>query len=243
MPVLSHVHHLCNDAQCQAYIHRLRWKDRPRQCPRCQSHPIGQWGTYHYRPGCQRHWCHGSKRTCNDLPATLLHRSKRSLPHWMLATLLWCLACASRRIARELGVPIRTSDRWGWGLRKAALSYELQRQVDGTVDADDLSHTAGNRAHATQGGTKVLGRRARGRRMQREPGRGPDDQDRPAIIAWGSRQGAIVIQATRDFPGQSVQKAADLAVQTDSRLCTDSASSYRALQGSVHDDVNPTNKE
>jgi len=34
MPVLSHLHHLFNAEQCQAYIHTLRWKDRPRQCPR-----------------------------------------------------------------------------------------------------------------------------------------------------------------------------------------------------------------
>ena len=68
------------------------------------------------------------------------------------------------------------------------------------------------------------------------------DKDRPAIIAWVSRQGAVVIQATRDFTVQTVQKAADLAVQTGSRLYTDSASSYRALQGSVHDSVNHTKK-
>jgi hypothetical protein len=29
MPVLSYVHHLFNVAQCHAYIHTLRWKDRP----------------------------------------------------------------------------------------------------------------------------------------------------------------------------------------------------------------------
>jgi ISXO2 transposase-like protein len=40
-----------------------------------------------------------------------------------------------------------------------------------------------------------------------------------------------------------VQKAADLAVQTGSRLSTDSASSYRALKGYVHAFVNPTQKE
>ena len=62
MPVLSHLHHLFNTEQCQASIHTLRWKDRPLQCPRCQSHHIGQWGTYHYRPGCKRYWCHGCKR-------------------------------------------------------------------------------------------------------------------------------------------------------------------------------------
>jgi len=44
MPVLSHLHQLFNAEQCQTYIHTLRWKDRPLQCPRCQSHHIGQWG-------------------------------------------------------------------------------------------------------------------------------------------------------------------------------------------------------
>ena len=54
MPVLSHLHQLFNAEQCQAYIHILRWKDRPLQCPRCQSHHIGRWGTYQYRPGGKR---------------------------------------------------------------------------------------------------------------------------------------------------------------------------------------------
>jgi hypothetical protein len=52
-----------------------------------------------------------------------------------------------------------------------------------------------------------------------------------------------VIHATRDFTVKTVQKAADLAVQTGSRLSTDSASSYRALKGYVHDFVNHTQRE
>jgi transposase-like protein len=216
-------------------VNTLRWKDRPLQCPRCQSHHIGRWGTYHYRPGCKRYWCHSCKRTFNDLTNTLLHQSNRPLSYWILATFLLCLACSSRRIAREVGVHIRTSYRWCWWLRNAALSYEMHRQFVGTVEADDLYHTAGNKGQAAQGGKKALGRRARGRCKKREPGRGHYDKDRPAIIAWVSRQGAVVIQTTRDFTVKTVQKAADLAVQTGSRLYTDSASSYRALKGYVHD--------
>ena len=87
-----------------------------------------------------------------------------------------------------------------------------------------------------------MGRRARGRRKKREPGRGHYDKDRPAIIAWVSRQGAVVIQATRDFTVKTVQKAADLAMQAGSRLYTDSASSYRALKGYLHEYVNHTQK-
>ena len=182
-------------------------------------------------------------RTFNDLTTTFLSHSKLSLAHWILATFLLCLACSSRRIAKELGVHLRTSYRWCWWLRNAALSYEMQRQLDGTVEADDLYHTAGNEGQAKQGGKKSLGRRARRRRKKREPGRGHYDKDRPAIIAWVSRQGSVVVQAARDFTVTTVQKAATLAVHAGSRLYTDSASSYRALKGYLHEYVNHTQRE
>jgi hypothetical protein len=156
---------------------------------------------------------------------------------------LLCLSCSSRRIARELGVHSQTSYRWCWWLRNTAVSYETDRQLEGTVEADDLYHTAGNKGQATHGGKKEWGRRARGRRKKREPGRGHYDKDRPAIIAWVSRQGAVVIHATRDFTVRTVHKAAGLAVQAGSRLYTDSASSYRAVQGYLHAFVNHTEKE
>jgi hypothetical protein len=56
----------------------------------------------------------------------------------MLATFLLCLSCASRRLARELGVQSRTRYRWWWWLRNTAVSYVTERQLTGTVEADDL---------------------------------------------------------------------------------------------------------
>src|SRR4029453_7150923 len=35
----------------------------------------------------------------------------------------------------EVGIHIRTSYRWCWWLRNAALSYEIERQLEGTVEA------------------------------------------------------------------------------------------------------------
>ena len=105
----------------------------------------------------------------------------------------------------------RTSYRWCWWLRNAALSMRCIANSKARWKADDLYHTAGTKGQAQGGGKKSLGRRARGRRKKREPGRGHYDKDRPAIIAWVSRQGAVVIQATRDFTVKTVQKAADLA--------------------------------
>jgi hypothetical protein len=123
------------------------------------------------------------------------------------------------------------------------VSYETDHQLEGTVEADALYHTAGSKGQAPGGGKKALGCRARGRRKKREPGRGHYDKDRPAIIAWVSRQGAVVLQATRDFTVKTVQKAANLAVQAGNRLYTDSASSYRAVTGYLHEYVNHTQKE
>jgi hypothetical protein len=56
-------------------------------------------------------------------------------------------------------------------------------------------------------------------------------------------QGTVVIQATRDCPVKTVRKVADVAVHAGSRLSTDSASSYRALKGSVPEFVNHPQKE
>ena len=78
MPVLSYVHQLFNAEHCQAYIHTLRWKEHPLQCPRCQSHAVGPWGAYHYRPGCKRYWCNGCRRTFHDLTNTLFAQRKVS---------------------------------------------------------------------------------------------------------------------------------------------------------------------
>jgi transposase-like protein len=245
MSIVSHLHQLFNAETCQSYIHTVRWKDRSLQCPRCQSCNVGPWGTYHYQPGLKRYRCteKDCKRTFNDLTDTLLDGSKRSVMDWILATFLLCLSCSSRRIARELGVHVRTGYRWCWWLHNVALSYEMNRQLEGTVEADDLYHMAGHKGQAKTGGKKSLGRQPRSRRKKREPGRGHYDKDRPAIIAWVSRQGGVVIQATRDFTVKTVQKAADIAMQAGSRLYTDSASSYRLLTGYEHGSVNHTKKE
>jgi transposase-like protein len=243
MPTLSHVHQLFSTDTCRAYLRTLRWKDRPFQCPHCHSPEVGPWGAYHYRPGFKRYRCKDCGRTFNDLTKTLPSQSKRPLPYWIVATFLLCLSCSACRIARELGVHVRTSYRWCWWLRNAALSYETDRHLEGTIEADELYHTAGHKGQAQQGGKKPLGRRARRRRKKREPGRGHYDKDRPAMIAWVSRQGPVVVQAVKDFTVKTVQQAADLAVQAGSRLYTDSASSYRALKGYLHAFVNHTKKE
>jgi transposase-like protein len=144
MSLLPHIHQRFNADTCHAYIHTLRWTDRPLHCPRCQSHAVSPWGNYHYRPRLKRYWCHGCQRTFNDLTHTLFAQSQRSLPHWILATFLLCLPCSSRRMARELGVHIRTSYRWCWWLRNVALSYETDRHLEGTIEADELYQRYGN---------------------------------------------------------------------------------------------------
>src|SRR5215510_12952487 len=193
MAMVSHLHHFFHAETCQFYLHTLRWKDRPLQCPRCESLNVGPWGAYHAQPGLKRYRCkeQGCKRTFNDLTGTLLAGSKRSVMHWILATFLLCLSCSSRRIAREVGVHVRTGYRWCWWLRNAALSYEIGRQLDGTVEADDLYHTAGHKGQAKQGGTKSLGRNPGGGGRDGPPGGAHSEKDRPPLIAWSGSGGGV----------------------------------------------------
>jgi transposase-like protein len=172
MPVLSYLHQRIHAEACNLSIHTLRWKERPLPCPRCPRPTVGPWGAYHYRQGLPRYRGKGCRRTFNDLTKTLLSQSKPSLAPWSVATLLVCLPGSSRRIAREMGRHSSTSARWGGWLRHAAVSYEMQRQLAGTVEAEALYHLAGPKGPATQDGPKPLGRRPRGRRKKCEPGRG-----------------------------------------------------------------------
>ena len=86
------------------------------------------------------------------------------------------------------------------------------------------------RRTSQDGRDEIVGPHATAAPQETRAGRGHYDKDRPAIIAWVSRHGGVVMQATRDFTVKTVQKAADLAMQRGSRLYTDSASSYRALK-------------
>ena len=184
--MLSYVHPLFTVDQCQISLQSLRWKARPLHCPRCQSQDVDPWGNEHYRPGGKRSWWNGCKRTVNARTHTRMHQSQRPLPHWMLATCLRCLACSSRRIAREGGGHLRTSDRWCWGLRNAALAYDMPRQLAGTVEAEARYHTAGKKGQATHGGKK------------------PGGAARGGAARSASRAGAMTIQIDwRSSPGSA----------------------------------------
>ena len=183
MPVLSYVHQLFDVDQCQTYIHTLRWQDRPLQCPRCQSQDVDPWGSTTTDPG-----ANATGVTAASAPSTISPTPCSSRASGRSRSGCWrpfcCVSPARRDALPGRWGSSRTSYRWCWWLRHAALSYEMHRQLAGTVEADDLSHTAGQKGQAPHGGKKALGRRARGRRKPREPGRGPYDKDRPAMIAW-----------------------------------------------------------
>jgi len=87
-----------------------------------------------------------------------------------------------------------------------------------------------------------LGRRPRGRGKQRAPGRGHDDPDRPALSAWVSRPGSVVVQGVQDGTVTTGQKAAAGAGPAGRRRSPESAGSSQALQGSGQAFVHHTQK-
>ena len=243
MIIISYLHQFFNELKCQEYIHELRWKNRKLQCPHCKSHNIKPWGKYHRRQGIKRYRCKGCKVTFNDLTKTLFDGCKLPLQLMLLATYLMCLPCSCHRICKELGVHIKTAYRWCWWLRNVALSYEVSRQLEGIVEADEIYQTAGNKGQSQKGGHKEMNHQPRKRGKKQPPGRGHFQKDSPAIIAWVSRAGYTVLTVVKDFTIETVQKAAEIAVKTGSTIYTDSAKSYNALTGYTHDSVNHSQKE
>jgi hypothetical protein len=96
---------------------------------------------------------------------------------------------------------------------------------------------------AKTGGSKELEHLPRKRGKRQPPGRGHYEKDSPAIIAWVSRTGYTMLKVVRDFTIETAQKAANIAVKTGSVIYTDSAKSYAALVGYIHDSVNHSQRE
>jgi transposase-like protein len=242
MIIISHLHQVFNEEKCRTHIHELRWKDRQLQCPHCQSTDVKNWGVYHRYPEFKRYMCKGCNKTFNDLTGTILHGRKISLQILILLTFLLCLSCSCCRIKRELGVHIKTTYRWCWWFRNVAISYEVHRQLEGIVEADEIYQTAGNKGRSKTG-KKELNHQPRKRGKKQPPGRGHYEKDSPAIIAWVSRAGYTVLTVVKGFTIKTVQKAAEITVKTGSTIYTDSAKSYQALVGYTHDSVNHSQKE
>ena len=243
MFIISYLHELFNEQKCQEYIHKLRWKDRPFICPRCENENIKNWGKYHRKKGLKRYICKNCNRTFNDLTNTLLDGCKLPIQLILLVVFLMCIPCSCLRIRRELGIHIKTAYRWCWWFRNVALSYEFSRQLEDIVEGDEIYQTSGNKGQSRKGGRKEMNHQPRKRGKKQPPGRGHFQKDSPAIIAWVSRSGYTVLSVVKDFTIETVQKAAEIAVKVGSTLYTDSAKSYQALVGYKHDSVNHSQKE
>jgi transposase-like protein len=94
MFIISYIHELFNEQKCQEYIHKLRWKDRPFICPRCENDNIKNWGKYHRKKGLKRYRCKKCKRTFNDLTNTLLDGCKLPIQLILLVVFLMLLVVA-----------------------------------------------------------------------------------------------------------------------------------------------------
>ena len=99
------------------------------------------------------------------------------------------------------------------------------------------------RAKRKQGGKKALGRRARGRRKKREPGRGHYDKDRPAIIAWVSRQGACRHPSDQRFHGEDGAESGRHRGARGQSALHGLGQQLSGAKGYMHEFVNHTQKE
>jgi hypothetical protein len=111
MSIVSPLHQLLNAATGHSYLHTLRWKDRPLQCPRCQSYAVGPWVLITTDQGANATAAETASvpSTTSPAPCSTAATLPGALDARHLAAVPVVLIPAHRQ---ELGVPIRTSYRW-----------------------------------------------------------------------------------------------------------------------------------
>jgi hypothetical protein len=219
--------------------HTLRWPGRPRPGPRGPRLLVGPWGISQAQPGP----CNAAAGKSRAARAPAMTSPAHA---GMAASARGCPGCWPLGSGACRGPRTALPQRWG-GLGGRAIAgvgaahcrpvLRAGAAVGGSRGSGGALAPRGPAGASDPGRDTTAGAPTAG-----APGRGHDDKDRPALIAWVRRPPPSGIPAPPDGTVQTGQQAADRAVHTGQRLSTDSASSSRARTDSRHDQGKQTRK-
>ena len=243
MPVLSYVHQLFNAEQCQAYIHRLRWKDRPLHVLAARATTLA-----------------AGARTNIDLDANATGAIAASAPS--TTSPLPCCTRPSGHCRTGYSRPFCSASPVRHGAlpgKWASISVPAIAGAGGCAMPRCPMRCSANWRGRWKPMTSITPPATRGK--QKGAGRRRWDASHVAVVRNASPGVAIMTRtgpplsrgsAARELsssrrpaisPSRRCKRPPTLPSQAGSRLYTDSASSYRALKGYVHEYVNHTQKE
>ncbi|MBW7996379.1 MAG: IS1595 family transposase [Candidatus Glassbacteria bacterium] len=125
---------------CIEHLEKVRWSDTPK-CPYCESENTNPLKKE------LRHHCNGCRKSFSVTVGTIFHHTHLPLQKWFLAISLILNAkkgIASRQLARDLELPVKTAWFLNMRIRRAMVADE--RLLQGIVEMDETY--IGGKAHA-----------------------------------------------------------------------------------------------
>jgi transposase-like protein len=165
---------------------------------------------------------------------TPLARSRLPLADWVVIAWLIVLGlpagCASRETERSYDRVYALM----WRLIEAAVGYEADRRLSGTVEVDEIYVSSGHKGEPESSPNPVQPLAeptvGRGRGLRHGPGRGHADKDRPVVFVLVQRSGPRVIEAGASIDQATLRALFERCVGAGSRVCADSARCYTLLE-------------
>ena len=180
-------------------------------CPHCDSHEISKWGST--LQGRQRYRCKGCRKTFNSMAGTPLYRLRKPDKWNACGEQLW-LSHPLRKVARELGINLKTAFKWRHRLLKSPCQNKPSELL-GIIEADE---TFINESYK--------GRRIMHRESRRRGGGNPPKV--PVLIAL-DRNGAVTHSVLERNTREELSNALIPLLSPDSVLCTDGNLSYQSI--------------
>jgi transposase-like protein len=234
-------------AHAVVLLTKLRWPDGVR-CVHCGSAAVGGHGSYWRDRAIPRYRCKACGRTFMVTTGTPIARSRVGLMVWVLIFYLTAMGQSALRCAKEAKEGALRYARiyaLAWRCIEAAIGIEHERQLEGTVEADEIYVRSGHKGKPHSAAADESARCGRTRALHHGPGRGSAQKDRPVVFILLQRDGGVIVEARGRAEEKTVQGMFTADVAAGSQIYTDSARIYRVVEevGYPLEQVNHGEKE
>jgi transposase len=211
-----------SEEECALVLRDVRWRWGV-ICPRCGSRRVVRHGR-HLRVY-QRYLCRGCGRGFNDRTGTQFEDSKLPIRVWFFVAFLMQYRVSVREIGKTAHISYPTAFRIVKMLRRGLILSQLQEEMRGIVELDEVYVNAGLK------GKRGLHRppRVRGLKVR---GRGTYTTDKPPIMGMVERGGAVRLLPSADMKGRTVLRRVSRHVHREvEAVYTDEYPAYHILDG------------
>ncbi len=187
-------------------------KDRPINCPHCQSSDIYGHGGY---KGRKRYKCKSCTKTFNDLTGTAMDGIKK-VDEFQDYLVLMIESVSIRKAAKKIGVNVKTIFDWRHKLL-SCLSVFNGEEFSGVVECDDKQLNINNK------GSRDLQRKPYKRPSDRQTKRGVSNDKISIMVATDRNNNPMMRVAKRGrIYVHSIEKTIGTLLKPENVLCSDS---------------------